>query len=118
MIEEASQRGLPIIAGIDTANQDARSLLKLATHVIGPTKVLKDLAGPGAGDAARAIKKLASEKEGLTVIATDGYRGSYGTQSGESKHLMATKCSVQDTTGAGQAYHAGYLAALLQGKDL
>ena len=51
------------------------------------------------------------------VVITDGANGSYSVDNGELIHQTAYKVNVVDTTGCGDAFHAAYASALLQGMN-
>ncbi|MEM1539189.1 MAG: carbohydrate kinase family protein [Candidatus Bathyarchaeia archaeon] len=58
-------------------------------------------------------------KKGVKVVAVKlGGRGCYVTDGSESHHVEAFKVPVVDTTGAGDAFCAGFLFGLLMGKSL
>lgn len=61
-----------------------------------------------------AIKKLAEACPG-TIIVTEGTKGQLAYENGEFTHGPAFRVPVVDTTGAGDAFHTGYLYGLLQG---
>ncbi|MBK7142806.1 MAG: hypothetical protein IPH75_12080 [bacterium] len=50
-----------------------------------------------------------------TIVVTVGLAGSVGLEDGQFVRQQAYKVPVADTTGAGDAFHAGYLYGLLQG---
>lgn len=52
------------------------------------------------------------------VVVTEGTRGAWGLEDGEFHHQAAFKVKAVDTTGAGDAFHTGYLYGLLKGKSL
>lgn len=57
--------------------------------------------------------------EGVKVVAVKlGKRGSYVTNGSEQYLIEPYRINVVDTTGAGDAYCAGFLHGLLNGKDL
>ncbi len=63
-----------------------------------------------------AIEALA--RHGAThVVVTDGERGAWSLVDGVQRHANAFDVDVVDTTGAGDAFHGGYLHALLRGHD-
>ncbi|MEE9442242.1 MAG: PfkB family carbohydrate kinase [candidate division Zixibacteria bacterium] len=70
----------------------------------------------------RSIKKAASgfKKIGIPeVVVTCGTNGSFGIDSFNNQHRQkAFKIKAVDTTGAGDAFHGGYLFGLLKGWDL
>ncbi|MCS7114631.1 MAG: carbohydrate kinase family protein [Nitrososphaerota archaeon] len=56
---------------------------------------------------------------GVKVVAVKlGSKGCYVTDGGESHHIEAFKVQVVDTTGAGDAFCAGFLFGLIRGKSL
>jgi len=68
------------------------------------------------------IKKLLYGLKGLgvkNVVVTDGDNGSFvEDEKSEFYHLGIVKAEVIEKTGAGDAYTAGFLAALLNGKPI
>ena len=53
------------------------------------------------------------------MIVTMGEQGAvYAEMDGESGICPATRVEVQDTTGAGDAFNGGLLAALAEGRDI
>ncbi len=65
------------------------------------------------GDAALAPRLLAGAAR--SVVVTMGPAGAFGILDGEPIQVMATPVQVNDPTGAGDAFSAGLLAALLRG---
>ncbi|MBC7109466.1 MAG: carbohydrate kinase family protein [Archaeoglobi archaeon] len=58
-------------------------------------------------------------EEGVKIVAVKlGEMGCYVTDGRHSFHLPAYKVRVVDTTGAGDAFSAGFIYGLLRGKDL
>lgn len=51
------------------------------------------------------------------VVITDGTRGAWSWVGGVARHQPAFAVDVVDTTGAGDAFHGGYLHAYLAGED-
>ena len=54
----------------------------------------------------------------VTIVVTAGVKGSTGYESGRYFWQPAFKVKNVDTTGAGDAFHTGYLFGLLKEKDL
>ncbi|MEX1061538.1 MAG: carbohydrate kinase family protein [Patescibacteria group bacterium] len=52
------------------------------------------------------------------VVVTDGPHGSYGYEGGEVIYQPTTGKKAKERTGAGDAFSAGFTAALILGKDL
>ena len=66
-----------------------------------------------------AIGRLAPQlKRGATLIVKRGARGAIGVQEGERREQPAVATEIFDTTGAGDAFNAGYLLARLDGAGL
>jgi len=58
-------------------------------------------------------------EKGVGIIAVKlGSKGCYVTDGRESRHIEAFKVNVIDTTGAGDAFCAGFLYGLINGKSL
>jgi sugar/nucleoside kinase (ribokinase family) len=113
LAKHARARGLPVLADAEVADE-ARPLLPHLTSLVAPGKVLRELTGERElASAARAL--LAG---GLrVVVGTLGAEGCEGwTSDGEHHRVSAEACEVVDTTGAGDAFHAGYIAAALAGQ--
>ena len=71
----------------------------------------------GTSDVASAAAALARDHE--TVVVTCGGAGALAvTSAGETAHVDAAHAKVVDTTGAGDAFAAGFLAARLAGRAL
>lgn len=68
------------------------------------------------------IKKLLYGLRGLgvkNVVITDGNNGSYvESETNETYHLGIVKVDVSEKTGAGDAYSAGFLAAIIHGLEI
>jgi len=64
-----------------------------------------------------AVKKLARRCPG-TIIVTEGTKGQTAWHDGRLTSGRAFKVKVVDTTGAGDAFHTGYLFGLLKGWPL
>jgi hypothetical protein len=52
-----------------------------------------------------------------TLVIKDGGGGAYGWHDGQHIHAPAIAADVRDTTGAGDVFNAGFLAARLAGND-
>ncbi|CAE8700737.1 unnamed protein product [Polarella glacialis] len=112
VVQMAFTRGLSIVADIEVLDEETRLLASLATDIIGPDHTIQELAGHS--DTGRAAHFLA-DRPGKTVIATMGKNGSFGASHGHPSASFVQahpECRAFDTLGAGDAYHAGYLAAM------
>ncbi|HVN47125.1 MAG TPA: carbohydrate kinase family protein [Steroidobacteraceae bacterium] len=57
-------------------------------------------------------------KRGATLVVKSGARGALGVQDGERREQAAAPAEIFDSTGAGDAFNAGYLLARLDGAGL
>jgi len=67
--------------------------------------------------AKKAIEKLL-EFGPTTVVITEGIKGQVGFENGKFVRHKAYKVKTVDSTGAGDAFHTGYLFGLLKGFEL
>mmetsp|Transcript_81658 Transcript_81658/g.147478 ORF Transcript_81658/g.147478 Transcript_81658/m.147478 type:complete len:635 (-) Transcript_81658:530-2434(-) len=117
VVRVAAEHAIPIVADVEVLNEQTRELAQLATVLVAPLSIVKTLASRD--DPATAVLALA-DREGRTVIATDGERGSHGAQYGDKQaiHIPALNVDVRDTTGAGDSFHAGIVVAVTRGMRL
>ena len=104
----ARQRGIPVVADLDCPYRHTPELLPWVDHLIVPSSFT-----------------LPEQLRSGVVVVTLGSAGSRGWEPGsgagqasEAVHVPAFAVAAIDTTGAGDAYHAGYIFALLQGWPL
>lgn len=113
----AKKLSVPIVADIEALTAETRELADLATVLIAGASVIKALAGQD--DVRHAVLSLVNRCPGRVVVATEGEGGSYGAAHGEEViYVPALEVDVQDTTGAGDSYHAGYMMAFLKGRSV
>jgi len=92
-------------------------LLSLGTDPILPLAAAQNLTGRD--EAEETVRALADLSPGQVVI-TDGINGSWAWDRAleQSHHQPAFKVEAKDSTGCGDAFHAGYTIGLLEGWDL
>jgi len=92
-------------------------LLQMGTDPILPLEVARHLTGRH--EPPEVIRALADLCPGQVVI-TDGIHGSWAWDRAASRvvHQAAFVVQPVDTTGCGDAYHAGYIVGLLEGWPL
>lgn len=97
----------------------------LAHPVVRQILAELDLFIPNAIEAQRitAADSLTAAAERLTavvplLVVKDGINGAHAWRSGQHVHAPALRLSPLDTTGAGDVFNAGFLAAHLAGHDL
>jgi len=91
-----------------------RPLMKRSYAVMPSENELRMLTGKGFKEGAEALLR-----EGSHIIAVKlGEKGCYVTDGKENYLIKPFKTKVVDTTGAGDAFCAGFLYGLINGKDL
>jgi sugar/nucleoside kinase (ribokinase family) len=111
-LHAARQEGRIRLADIEVVGEATTDLLDDADQLIVPHRVALALAGEDRASCAVRILSLSGPR---TVIATDGANPFFVAQAGAvTRHAVAPLEDV-DTTGVGDAFRAGYAAALLSG---
>ncbi len=100
---------------IGSIRNDVSPIFPLVDHLV----VADDYAFPftGSRSAQAAVRRLARLCPG-SIVVTLGTKGSVGFEGGEFFSQPAFKVPTVDTTGAGDAFHVGYLYGLLTGKAM
>ncbi|MHB8734334.1 MAG: carbohydrate kinase family protein [Terriglobales bacterium] len=111
----AQAAGIPVVSDVDCERASTRALLAHITHFISNEEFVRELAGTE--DLHEALRRLAALGPAV-VCATCGAAGAVAFDGREFLDSPAFTLIPVDTTGAGDAFHAGYLAALLAGTDL
>lgn len=107
--------GTTVTFDIGSMRNDVTPVLPLVDHLI----VADAWAFPYTGETEvrPALEKLAAICGG-TVVITEGTKGATGLESGCFYHHPAYQVNVVDTTGAGDAFHVGYIFAFLKGEEM
>lgn len=112
---EAARRGVPTLTDAEVLTDGARELLSRVDTAIVPRALAASLAG---SDKLEDMLRALAELGGTAHIVTMGGEGAAGAIAGEPiHHVPALPCKAIDTTGAGDAFHAGFLFADLAGAD-
>lgn len=113
----AAETATPLIVDIEVVTAHTVVLAASAGHVVAPAEIVRRLGG--SDDLPTALRTLLKGGP-QAVVATMGGDGALGLsrEHGEPVAVPALPCAVVDTTGAGDAFHAGYVASLLRGEPL
>ena len=105
--------GAMISFDIGSMRNDVSPIFPLVDHLIVSDDYAKGFTGKRT--VRTAVSKLTEYCPG-TVVVTEGTRGSLALENGAWHRQKAFRVKNVDTTGAGDAFHAGYLYGLLKGK--
>jgi sulfofructose kinase len=108
----ARQRGLPVVLDAGSLREGVRQLVPRCSDVIGATGFA--CAITGADDQASALRLL-KDSGPARVGTTLGADGVLGLDDSGLHAVPAFPVDAVDTTGAGDAFHAGYAWALAAG---
>lgn len=111
----AKRKGALVSFDVGSPRFDVAEVFPLVDHLV----VADSFAFPftKARTAKTAARKLAKFCPGVITV-TEGIRGATALDHGSYWHQKAFKVKMVDTTGAGDAFHAGYLYGLLNNLDL
>jgi sulfofructose kinase len=109
----ARDAGIPTVLDIDNIYPGAEELLPLIDFIISSSTFPERLTGES--DLARALKQISIESGALLVAATMGRDGVLAYFRGQYYHSPAFAVECRDTTGAGDAFHGGFIYGLLAG---
>jgi len=119
LYRQARAKGIPIVGDFETpASPDSENALALVDHPIFPAAFVQDRFGDK--DIPTAVMRLLREHDRSAVVVTDGVRGAWFAEKGDSnvRHQSAFPVTVCDTTGCGDVFHGAYAAALTQSMSL
>jgi len=111
----ARKVGATVCFDVGSMRNDVSAMLPLVDHLVVADAFA--LAFTGCHNARRAVGLLRQSCPG-TVVVTEGTRGSIGWEEGAYVRSRAYKVKNVDTTGAGDAFHTGYIYGLLHGYNL
>lgn len=108
--ELARSEGRPCVVDADAAQPGLERLLALASHPVIPESLARALYG----SAEAALAALAAAGAALPVV-TRGRGGAVAWIDGGARRVPAFAVEARDTTGAGDAFHAGVAHGVLDG---
>jgi sugar/nucleoside kinase (ribokinase family) len=106
------RNGAIVSFDIGSMRNDVSAVFKYVDHLV----VADSYAFPftKTRTARAAVEKLRSWCPG-SIVVTEGIKGSTGLEAGRYDYCAAYRVKAVDTTGAGDAFHVGYLYGLLKG---
>jgi sulfofructose kinase len=111
--EYARAADIPTVLDIDNAYTGIERLLPLIDFLISSSSFPQEITGEA--DLKTALKKLGSMTGAIFVAATIGQGGAIAYFDGQFIHSPAFTVECRDTTGAGDAFHGGFIYGLLAG---
>lgn len=111
LVNQAKSQGIPAVLDAGSMHEGTLALMPLVDHLVCSEKFAQQLHG----DVETALDKLAEIAP--KVVITLGENGLIWRCGSESGALPAYAVNAVDTTGAGDAFHGAYAAALAQGMD-
>jgi len=109
---EARRRGLPVVLDAGSLREGVRQLVPLCSDVIGATGFARAMTGADDQESALHILRDSGPSR---VGTTFGAEGVLGLDEAGFHSIPAYPVAAVDTTGAGDAFHAGYAWALADG---
>jgi len=109
----AREAGVPTVLDIDNAYPGLEGLLPLIDFIICSSTFTERVTGEA--DLRAGLKELARSSGSAFVAATTGRDGALAYFRGEYIHSPAFGVECKDTTGAGDAFHGGFIYGLLAG---
>ena len=109
----AREAGIPVVVDAERASPGVEALLEHCDFILCDQRFPEDLTGET--DPKRALAALS--RYGRLVAMTLGAEGSLAYADGRYIRTPAYQVECVDTTGAGDVFHAGFVAGLLLGMD-
>lgn len=111
LARHARRNAIPTILDAGSVHPGTLALLELSDYLVASEKFAKQYAG----DIPSALKQLAAVAP--NVVITLGERGLIWQRGAERGELPAFAVTAIDSTGAGDAFHGAFAAALAAGKE-
>lgn len=108
LARQAGEIGLPVVMDAGSVRAESAELVRCCSDVVSSRNFAPDLTGcPGPLAALRSLRAMGPP----LVAMTFGGEGVIGLEGEEPLLVPSFKLPVLDTTGAGDAFHAGYAFA-------
>jgi sugar/nucleoside kinase (ribokinase family) len=111
----ARQAGTRVVLDVDRSSPALTPLLRQADILIVSASF--PTAHTGATDLEEGLRRLTRDTQASLVVATLGEHGSVALYGGHVIRTPALRVTAVDTTGAGDAFRAGFIAAWLHGGE-
>lgn len=108
-----ARKGVPTVLDAGSLHAGTEALMFAVDYLVCSEKFAREWLG--AADPDRALAKLAERSP--AVVITLGEAGLVWRKGGESGRLPAFTVAAADTTGAGDAFHGAFAAALAAGQE-
>jgi sugar/nucleoside kinase (ribokinase family) len=112
----ARAAGVPVVVDVDRPGPRAHELLRHIDVIVVPRSFLD--AAASTESTGEALRRLDAEFQPAIAIATLGAEGSLARFEGREIRTPAFSVPVVDTTGAGDAFRAGFVSAWLRSGDV
>ena len=113
-LRRARRVGARVVADFNQPTREALSLLPWVDYPVVP---LEFALAYGGRDPGVTLKRLRDEY-GAVPVVTAGERGGFYLEGERVRRFPARRVRVRDTTGAGDAFHGAFAAAISQGREL
>jgi sugar/nucleoside kinase (ribokinase family) len=113
-MKRARKSGVPVSYDAGHGSNHVETLIKNSDTVIASESLVRELLGRRSPKS--AVQRL-GEMGPSTAVITYGERGSIAARDGQTLSIGVYRVDAQDTTGAGDAFRGGYIAAQLRGCD-
>jgi sulfofructose kinase len=108
----AREAAIPTVLDVETVRDGIGDLLSLCDVIIAAQQFPSALTGYA--ETGRALAAIAGEYNAPLVVVTLGDEGSLTWCGGQEFHTPAFPVACVDSTGAGDAFHGGFVAACLR----
>ncbi|MCS6803740.1 MAG: PfkB family carbohydrate kinase [Acidobacteriota bacterium] len=112
----ARQAGMPVVIDVDNAYPGIEELLPLVDYLVTSADFPQRVTG--LTDHREGLKALKERFGNYFVAMTLGADGALAYHQGQYVHVPGFQVECRDTTGAGDAFHGGFIYGLLQGMSL
>ncbi len=116
LLKLAQKYHVPSVLDMEIAELDImQEMVNLTSYAILPLEGAKNLCGK---ENIKECLQTITSQTNAQIIITDGINGSFAMYKDKIIHQKAYKVNVVDTTGCGDAFHAAFASALIQGMDV